>query len=324
MTESKFLYLSRFDVEAVGLDLPSIIAILESAFKEKGEGRVEMPPKPGIHPQPDAFIHAMPAYIPGLQAAGMKWVSGFPENSKKGLPYISGLIILNDVASGIPLAVMDATWVTAYRTAAASALSAKYLARPKSEVLGILAGGTQGRTHLAAMTSLFPIKRVYAYDIVPEIQRRFIEEMTALTRLDIVGVDHPRKAVAESDIVITSGPILKNPRPTIEKGWLRPGAFASAVDFDSYWCPEALVEIDKFSTDDIAQFRYYRVIGYFLRTPEPQADLGEIVIGKKPGRERDDERTLAMNLGLALDDIAVAHEIFRRAQERNIGTWLPL
>jgi ornithine cyclodeaminase/alanine dehydrogenase len=278
----KLLYLSRADVERVALDIPAIIGLLEVAFREKGEGRVEMPPKPGIHPKGDAFIHAMPAYIPGLKSAGLKWVSGFPENAKIGLPYISGLLVLNDVETGLPYAVMDCTWITAYRTGAASALAAKYLARPRSEVLGILACGVQGRTHLAAMAALFPLKRVYAYDILPDAERRYIEEMSAKTGLEIIGVDHPKKAVADSDIVVTSGPILKHPRPTIEKGWLKPGAFGSAVDYDSYWKPEALAEMDKLATDDLPQFRYVRSTGYFQRMPEPYADLGEIVAGKKP------------------------------------------
>jgi ornithine cyclodeaminase/alanine dehydrogenase len=320
----KVLYLSRVDVEKVALDMPAIIGLLETAFKEKGEGRVEMPPKPGIHPKSDAFIHAMPAYIPGLKSAGMKWVSGFPENQRHGLPYITGFIVLNDVETGIPYAVMDCTWITAHRTGAASALSAKYLARPENEVLGILACGTQGRTHLLAMASLFPIKRVYAYDIVNEVQKRYVEEMSGHSGLEIIGADHPKKVVVESDIVVTSGPILKHPRPTIERGWMRPGAFASAVDYDSYWTPEALIEMDKLSTDDLAQFRYVRSTGYFQRTPEPYADLGEIVVGRKPGRERANERTMAMNLGLALDDMAVAPEIYRRAKKLGIGTWLPL
>jgi ornithine cyclodeaminase/alanine dehydrogenase-like protein (mu-crystallin family) len=105
---------------------------------------------------------------------------------------------------------------------------------------------------------------------------------------------------------------------------LKPGGFGSAVDFDSYWQPQAMLQMDKISTDDHAQFRYYRGAGYFQQTPDPYADLGEIVSGQKPGREREDERTLAINLGLALDDMAVAPEVYRRAKERGLGTWLSL
>jgi ornithine cyclodeaminase/alanine dehydrogenase len=324
MDGKQLLYLSRADVESVALDMRTIIDLLEVAFKEKGAGRVEMPPKPGIHTQPDAFIHAMPAFIPSLQSAGLKWVSGYPDNFKRGLPYISGLLVLNDAETGIPYAVMDCTWITAYRTGAASGLSARYLARPESRVAGILACGVQGRTNLEALAALFPLERVYAYDILPEVQARFVEEMSAGLELEITGVAEPRDAVVDSDLVVTSGPILKHPAPTIEKDWLRPGAFASAVDFDSYWQPEALVQMDKLSTDDHTQFQYYKSSGYFQGTPDPYADLGQIVAGLKPGRERDDERTMAINLGLALDDMAVAPEIYRRARERGIGTWLEL
>ena len=105
-------------------------------FREKGEGRVEMPPKIGIHTMPDAFIHAMPASIPAQKAAGMKWVGGYPDNSKRGLPYITGLLILNDPETGVPVALMDCTWITAQRTGAATAVAAKYLARPESAVSG--------------------------------------------------------------------------------------------------------------------------------------------------------------------------------------------
>lgn len=324
MTENQLLYLSRADVETVALDMATIIRLLEDAFREKGHARVEMPPKPGIHTQPDAFIHAMPAFIPAMHAAGIKWVSGYPANQALGLPYISGLLILNDDQTGIPYAVMDCTWITAYRTGAASALSARYLARPESQVAGILACGVQGRTNLEALKELFPIRRVYAYDIVPQVQMRFAEEMADQLGVEIIPVNEPRKAVIESDLVVTSGPILKHPTPTIDRDWLQPGAFASAVDFDSYWTPAAVAQMDRVSTDDHAQFQYYRSVGYFSHTPDPYADLGELVTGAKPGRQNPGERTLAINLGLALDDMAVAPEIYRRARQLDLGVMLPL
>ncbi len=325
MAMSQLLYLSRADVESVALDMPTIIGLLERAFREKGLGKVEMPPKPGIHTRPDAFIHAMPAFIPSLESAGVKWVSGYPDNYKLGLPYISGLLILNDVATGLPYAVMDCTWITAYRTGAATALSAKYLARRDSEVAGILACGVQGRTNLLALAAQFSLKRVYAYDILPDVRARYVQEMKArLEGVEIIGVDSPRKAVAESDLVVTSGPIVKHPVPTIEQDWVKAGAFASAVDFDSYWAGEALRQFDRLATDDHAQFQYYRGLGYFQSTPDPYADLGELVAGLKPGRDRSDERTIAINLGLALDDMAVAPEVYRRAIERGLGTPLSL
>ena len=179
MPEQQILYLSRADVEAVDLPMSVIVVLLEQAFNDKGAGKVEMPPKPGIHTMPDAFIHAMPAYIPGLRSAGIKWVSGYPENFKRGLPYITGLLILNDVETGLPYAMMDCAWITAYRTGAATGLAAKYLARPESKTAGILACGVQGRTNLLALKELFPLERVYAYDILPEVQERYVREMSA-------------------------------------------------------------------------------------------------------------------------------------------------
>ncbi len=324
MSNLQILYLSQADVAKVNLDMATVISLLETAFREKGAGKVEMPPKPGIHTMPDAFIHAMPAFIPSLHSAGIKWVSGYPDNHKLGLPYISGLLILNDVETGIPYAVMDCAWITAYRTGAATALAAKYLARPESKTVGILACGVQGRTNLEALKVLFPIERVYAYDILPDRTKRYTEEMSSRLKVEVLGVKDPKEAVVESDLVVTSGPILKHPTPTIEKDWLQPGVFGSAVDFDSYWKAEALSQMDRICTDDHDQFQYYKSVGYFQNTPTPYADLGEIVACLKPGRQGSQERTLAMNRGLAMDDMAVAPEIYRRARVMGIGTPLSL
>jgi len=324
MTDHQILYLSQADVTKVDLDMATVISLLETAFSEKGAGKVEMPPKPGIHTMPDAFIHAMPAFIPSLRSAGIKWVSGYPENQMRGLPYITGLLILNDVETGIPYAVMDCAWITAYRTGAASALAAKFLARRDSKVAGILACGVQGRTNLEALKVLFPLERVYAYDIHPDRVKRYVEEMSAKLGLEIIGVKEPKQAVVESDLVVTSGPILKHPTPTIQKDWLKPGAFGSAVDFDSYWTAGALAQMDRISTDDHAKFQSYKSIGYFQTTPDPYADLGEIVAGLKPGRQDAKERTLTMNLTLAMEDMAVDPKINRRAKAMGIGTWLTL
>jgi ornithine cyclodeaminase/alanine dehydrogenase len=325
MDAAPLLYLSRADVAAVGLDMATVLARLEQAFREKGEGRVEMPPKPGIHTMPDAFLHAMPAYIPAMKSAGIKWVGGYPGNSARGVPYITGLMVLNDVETGVPYSVMDCTWITAYRTGAATALSARHLARPDCKTVGILACGVQGRVNLEALLLVLPmIERVYAFDLRRELQQDFVRDMAERFRVEVVGVDEPKKAVTPSDVVVTSGPILKLPKPTIEAGWLAPGSFASAVDFDSYWSAAALREFDRIATDDHGQFAYYKQAGYFQRTPDPYADLGELVTGRKPGRANAGECTMAINLGLALEDMAVAPDVYARARERGLGTWLEL
>jgi ornithine cyclodeaminase/alanine dehydrogenase len=320
----ELLYLSHSDVVSTGLSMAEIIVALESMFREKGEGRVEMPPKIGIHTMPDAFIHAMPASIPVQKAAGMKWVGGYPDNSKRGLPYITGLLILNDPETGVPVALMDCTWITAQRTGAATAVAAKYLARSESATVGILGCGVQGRSNLEALKVLFPLKRVYAYDTHADRAVGYAEEISRQMGIEVVPVSDPRQAVVASDMVVTAGPILRTPHATIQRGWLAEGAFASLVDFDSYWHPGALHEADKFCTDDVPQLHHYRDLGYFQDIPAIHADLGELVTRRKAGREKPEERTMACNLGLALEDIAVAPSICERALEKGIGTWLPL
>jgi ornithine cyclodeaminase/alanine dehydrogenase len=325
MQTSKLLYLSQADVQAAGPTMAEIVEALEIAFREKGEGRVEMPPKPGIHPGGgDNFIHAMPAYIPALQSAGIKWVSGFPENQSRGLPYITGLVILNDAETGLPLSVMDCVWITAKRTGAATAVAAKYLARPDSSVAGVLGCGVQGRSNIEALKVLFPLKRVMAYDVDTRAARRYAEEIGAGFDLEVVVTNTPREAVSGCDIVVTAGPILKQPHATIQAGWLDEGAFASLVDFDSYWHPGAMHEAAKFCTDDTPQLHHYQEVGYFQDIPPVHADLGELATGQKPGRESPTERTMTANLGLAMDDMAVAPLIYKQAVEKGIGTWLPL
>jgi ornithine cyclodeaminase/alanine dehydrogenase len=320
------LYLSRRDVERIALPMAEIIEALENAFREKAQGMTESPPKPGIHPGPESFIHAMPALVSSARAAGIKWVSGFPDNPQRGLPYISGLLILNDTETGIPTAVMDCTWITAKRTAAASALAARYLAREDSRVLGICGCGVQGRSHVEALSVVLPkLAHVSAYDISDDAADRFIEEMAqAFPAISFRKAASAKEAVEEADAVLSAGPILKDPDPTIGPGWIKPGTFATAVDFNSYWTAEALDEMDLLITDDLAQFEYYQTVGHFRSVREVHGELAPVVVGKAPGRTNQEERTMAMFLGIAIEDMVTAVRIAARARELGIGTELPL
>ena len=324
MPIGELLYLSQADVIATGVTMREVIDGIEEMFRQEGMGQYEMPPKPGVHPRTDSFIHAMPAYIPALNSVGVKWVSGYPHNQNKGLPYINGLLILNDPETGIPMAVMDCVWITDVRTGAATAVAAKYLARRDSRTVGILGCGVQGRSNLDALCEKFPVGRAFVYDVKPETSARFAVKASTELSIDVAVVKSPREAVAGCDIVVTAGPILRTPHATIKPGWLSEGSFASLVDFDSYWSSEALGEVNKFCTDDIPQFEHYREVGYFQHAPAVHAELGEIVIGKKSGRENPAERTIACNLGIALDDMAVAPLVLGRALQMGIGTRLPL
>ncbi len=324
-SQDQLLYLSKADVNRINISMKEVIQRLEIAFAEKAEGRIEMPPKPGIHPgDADNFIHAMPAYIPAMKSAGVKWVSGFPQNKKRGVPYISGLLILNNPETGLPLSVMDCVWITAKRTGAATAIAAKHLARPESSVVGILGCGVQGRSNVEALNVIFPLEQVIAYDIDPEVTSKYASDIESNYGLEVIQVRKPKDAVSGCDIIVTAGPILKKPHATIQAGWMDKGAFASLVDFDSCWHPDALNESNKFCTDDIPQLLHYQEAGYFQDIPNIYADLGELVAGQKPGRGTPDERTIACNLGLAMDDMAVAPVVYQKALQKGIGSWLEL
>jgi ornithine cyclodeaminase/alanine dehydrogenase len=320
----ELLYLSRSDVESVGLTLAEMVDAVDAMFREKGQGRVELPPKPGIHLAGDAFIHAMPAWVPGARALALKWVSAFPGNREEGLPQIMGLIVLNDPETGAPLAVMDCTWITAMRTAAATAVAARYLARRDSRTLAVIACGVQGRSNTEALIGAFPLRAVRAYDHRPENTERYAAEMERRFGVPVTPVGSPREAMVGADLVVTSGPIRRDPEPAIRAGWLEPGGFACALDFDSYWSPEAMESMDLLTTDDVKQLDYYRGVGYFAATPGAVEDLGRISAGLAGGRRTAEERILAIHLGLASEDAVTARLVYDRAVERGIGRFLPL
>lgn len=322
MNSHSFLYLSQADVKNVDLGFGVVINLMEDTFRQKLEGKFEMPPKIGIHTRSDSFLHAMPAYNKFSKIAGMKWVGGYSENHKFKLPYITGLIILNNPETGLPIAVMDCAWITALRTGCVTALSGKYLAKSNSHTVGILACGLEGRTNLMGLAQVFELQTVFAYDISEIALGRFVDEMSSALNLKIVPVKTPEAAVSDSDLIVTAGPILKNPAPTILAEWLRPGVFASSVDFGSYWTKESLNKFTRIYTDDLEQYNYYKKIGYFADNPLPSAEIGILCTGKDRGRFGDDESYIAINLGLAITDVVVATKVYEKAIEMGIGTRL--
>jgi ornithine cyclodeaminase/alanine dehydrogenase-like protein (mu-crystallin family) len=163
-----------------------------------------------------------------------------------------------------------------------------------------------------------------AYDVNPDVQLQFAGEISNEFDLEVIPVETPRQAVSGCDIVVTAGPMMKKPHGTIQAGWMDEGAFASLVDYDAYWQPAAMHEAARFCTDDINQFRMAQQAGYFNDIPELHADLGELATGQKPGRQTPEERTMTANLGLALNDMAVAPLIYQKAKDKGIGTWLDL
>ncbi|MFB3923730.1 MAG: ornithine cyclodeaminase family protein [Terriglobia bacterium] len=318
----QILYISRAQIESLEFSLDDVIAAVEKCFIEKAAGKVEMPPKPGIHTQPDAFIHAMPAYLSSAGAAGMKWVSGYPGNRRRGLPYITGLLILNCPETGVPLAVMDCTWITEKRTGAATAVAVRRLASPEARRMAIIGAGVQGRVNVDAIRRVCPgITTVAAYDPSNQAREGFSRQVTEWG-LAVVPAATPAEAVKEADIVVTCAPIVKNPTPVISPEMLKPGSVAVSLDFDATLMAAAVQAADGMWVDDGGQFEYYRQHGHFAGMPTEYEELATLVTS---GAARPNERAryVVVNLGLALEDMATALPLYRRALEREVGTLLP-
>ena len=324
----ELVYLSQADVRGLELSMRAVIAALDLGFAAKGRGETEMPPKPGIHTRPDCFIHAMPAYVKGLEVAGVKWVSGYPPNVAKGLPYITGLLVLNDCETGIPLAVMECAWITAMRTGASVGISARYLARPGSTVAAFVGCGVQARTSLMALVEELPaLAEVRCYDLFPEAARRFVAEMgERCPKIRFVVCASAPEAVRPADVAVTASPIVADPRPDLDAGARKPGGLAVSLDYDSAWTGAAMGECDRFCSDDVGQLLATKEHGvYFRGIPgRIHADLGELAAGLKPGRASDEERIFSMNMGIAVDDMVTARLLYQRALDRGAGVRLPL
>jgi ornithine cyclodeaminase/alanine dehydrogenase-like protein (mu-crystallin family) len=319
MASETIRYLSRADVEAVGLSGTEVIEILEAAFRAKRAGGVEMPPKIGVHPRDDAFIHAMPAYLSDSDAVGLKWVAGYPSNRPLGIPYIHGLLVLSDAETGRPLAVMDATWITEVRTAAASMLGIRALAEGPVEAIGIIGCGRQGHVHLELAEQVFPtLRRVSLFD-------RHAERAAALAaahpRLEAQVASAAEEIGPGAHVVVSSAAIVRHPERPLRRAHLTDAMVACAVDFDATLSEDVFDDAASFVVDDVGQYRYYRQQGYFAGYPPDAAELAEVLaLDAAPPHGLK----VYVPLGIALEDVAVAAEIIRRATDAGLGRALLL
>jgi len=309
------LYLSQEDILDMDIPMREIIPLVEQGLKEHGLGQVENPPKPGIHARSDSFIHAMPAYFRKLGIGGIKWVSGYPSNRELGLPQILGVMITNDMETGLPTAIMDCRWITAVRTAAVSAVTAEFCASKGSETLGVIGCGVQGRMTLGALKEVVPtLKKVKAYDINPEASKRY-KDLEKQAGVDVTPVESVEEAAKGSDIILTATQRL--PKPLVKNEWFKPGALGMGLEASRAWYGDAILTADKFVTDSWDQTTHFHEQGAFPEgLPKLYAELGEIVAGKKKGRENQGERILAINIGLALEDVIVADYIYKKARKK--------
>ena len=319
MADATVRYLSRADVEAVGLSGPEVIEILDAAFRAKRAGDVELPPKIGVHPRDDAFIHAMPAYLSDSDVVGLKWVAGYPGNKALGVPYLHGLLVLSEAATGRPLAVMDATWITEVRTAAASVLGIRALAGDGIESVGIVGCGRQGTVHLELAGEVFPgLRRASLFDV----HRDRAEALAAAhPGLDVKVASGPEELGPGTQVLISCAPIVRKPERPIRRAQLADASVACAVDFDATLSEDLFDDAGLFVVDDVAQYRYYRQQGYFAGYPPDAIELTDLLAGDAPAPRG---LNVYVPLGIAIEDVAVASEVERRAAEAGLGTELPL
>ena len=316
MEKVEFIYLSQEDVLDLEISMKEIIELVELGLSEQGHGRVENPPKPGIHSKPDAFIHAMPAYYKKLGIGGLKWVSGYPSNRAVNMPQIAGLMIVNDMETGMPMAVMDCRGITAVRTAAVSAITAKYCAKEGTETLGLVGCGVQGRMNLVGFKEVIPdLNEVRVFDINEGAMQSIKKDYEAPLGVKITSCKSVESAVNGMDMILTATQRLKE--PLIKDEWFKPGCLGFGLEASRAWYGDAILGADKFITDSWDQTEYFYKHGAFPDgLPDLYAELGEVVAGKKPGRDSQDERILAINIGLALEDVIVANRIYEVALER--------
>jgi ornithine cyclodeaminase/alanine dehydrogenase len=324
------LWLSRADIDALGLTMPEIMDEVERGFAAMGRGEVEMPAKIGIHTRRDCFNHSMPCYVGGdLDMAGVKVVSGYPPNQKKGLPYITGVWCLVDPETGIIRSVMDAAWITAWRTGAASGVYARHFGDPESSVVSIIGLGVQGRMNLRAMIEVFPkLQEVRMFDTVSGQTQRFATDMLPLLPgARFVECATPKDAVAGADVVITCTPIVEKPQRFVEAAWLKDDVLAIAVDYDSAFDAETMRGAVTFTTDSASQYLWTQDHGTYFQQGYPDeaglhSDMGEICAGIKKGERKG--RRAAVLMGIALDDVMTGTLVYHRALGKQRGVWVQL
>jgi len=322
----KTLYLTQDEVEKV-LDMSSTLEAVENAFEEMGNENIEMPPRVYLHFEKGVLI-AMPAYMPGLNAAGTKIVTVHPNNRKEyDLPAVIARIILNSPENGVPLAIMDGTYVTALRTGAAGATGIKYLSKEDSEVACICGAGVQGRSQLLGLMEVRPdIKKVKVYDIIKEARDSFVKEHSEeFPEVEFTAVDSAKKAVQGSDIIITCTPSAE---PFIDGSWLKKGSHISAIGADTGAKRELMTSVIKKCDKHVVDFIPQAFVVGDFKVPKEEgvvseediyAELGEIVAGKKKGRESSNEITMFKATGLAIQDVGTAHKVYQLAREKGVG-----
>lgn len=315
------LLLTRDDVAAV-LTPADCLQAVEEAFRSYGEGRAAAPKSVGLH-APSGTFHVKAALAEVMAA---KINANFPENpSRHRLPTIQGVIVVMDRDRGTTVAILDSTLITALRTAAATAVAAKYLSRADAKTLAVIGCGTQGRATVEALRGVRPIDAVVAYDLDAACADRFARELTERHRIDVRAAGSVDEAVRGADVVVT----CTTARTAIlDLRHLHPGLFIAAVGADNPEKQEltpALLGKTRIVADILEQAAtmgdlHHALESGVLRRQDVHGELADVICGRVRGRTSDDETFVFDSTGTALQDVAVASIAVRRATERGVGT----
>jgi len=299
------------------LPLPEAINAVETAFCDKAEGKAFMPPKL-IVPLPDGDFRAMPAYLPRQNVAGVKVVNSHPNNREKGLPTVMAILVMLEPETGFPLAVIEATYLTALRTAAAGALATRILARPNSKKLAILGAGIQGRFQLLSHKLVLPnLEQVSIWSLDEDLAWQVKRDLEPQLEIEIKVCPDPKSAVQDTDVVVTTTPSRK---PLVQNDWISEGVHFTCIGADAPGKQEldpSILRRARIFLDDMAQGMESGEVNVplhdgILKPEDIAGELGEVLIGKKEGRTSDDEITVFSSTGLAIQDIACGAIILRK------------
>lgn len=323
------LILTRRDVAGL-LSIEECTEAVEHVFRLYGEGKTQTPGVLGVHARDGGFhIKAGVVQLDRPYFAA-KINANFPDNPKTlGLPTIQGVIVLSDADNGYPLALMDSSEITAQRTAAATAVAAKYLARPESKTLTICGCGIQGRVSLGALRQLFPIEQVFAYDVDSPRSEKFANDLSAELGIAIRAVGQLKDAVLQSDICVTCTP---SKQFYLKREHIAPGTFVAAVGADNENKQEldpTLLGESKVVADLVEQCAtigelHHALDRKVMTRDQVHAELGEVVAATKPGRTSSDEIIVFDSTGMALQDVITSALVYEKAKQRGPGTKIEL
>jgi alanine dehydrogenase len=308
------------------LDMDLALEAAEIAFRAYGEGRVNMPPKSYLQLAKGDFRAMYGALTLEEEICGLKWVNVHPDNPQRGLPTVMAKIILNNPETALELADMDGTYITNYRTGAAGGLAARYLSRLDSATLGVIGAGVQARMQVAAILKVRPIQQVAIYNRTPARARALMEELASRYDVQVTVAEHPRQAVAGKDIIVTT---TASNTPLVQADWISPGTHINAIGADAAGKQEldpVILSKASIFVDDWAQAQHSGEINValsqgLLPAANLRASLGEVVAGKKPGRENSQEITIFDSTGLVIQDLALGKAVFQLAQQRGLGEY---